>query len=158
VNYIFIYVRDDDCEQEPQYRQTVHYVSGITRNDYDDFDAAHIDAKATIAAMDKKDGTTRELVCALPCDRYDELWARAGRPGGHGKDTPYWKFVLRLLDEDGVADLRQGSPKMTYAASRKPRRDPDHAPNYWDLRDKDGNLKVNADAAMDAVRSMSKGG
>jgi hypothetical protein len=34
---------------------------------------------------------------------------------------------------------------------------PDHAPNYWDLRDESGQLKIKGNDAMDAVRAMCGG-
>lgn len=102
------------------------------------------------------DGKPRELLCICPLADYRRLFKDAGSPVGGAQGRPFHVWVLQeLLRAPEAQDLRKAPTTPTKAG---PRREADHAPFYWDLRDKQGNLTVKADDAMDAVRAMCKGG
>lgn len=69
----------------------------------------------------------------------------------------WWELAKLVVDfADSNQEFFDAIAGGHTSPSSSRHREPDNAPNYWDLRDSNGNLKVDAEDAMKAVREFCK--
>lgn len=104
------------------------------------------------------------IVCIVPKDTYDEV-SRKHSISAYTVAEHNDIFIQFAKDHlltradvwiEGLSD--PATPEHSMPVKAKPRREADHAPLWWDLKNADGTIKVSPEMAMDAVRALCKGG